>query len=67
MNLEKTWLVETLSIHQENLGDFLLEQVDSVSKLMSSVPHLSHEVVLFYVRLGINNFHRFSSISPIFR
>ena len=59
MSLENVLLVETLSIHQENLGDFLLEQVDSVSRLMFSVPDLRREVVLFHLRLGISNFHHF--------
>ena len=33
--------------------DFLLELVDSVSRLMFSVPDLLQKVVLFHLRLGI--------------
>ena len=58
MSLENALLVETLSNHQENLLDILIEQVDSVLRLFS-IPDLRHEVVLFHLRLGICHVHLF--------
>ena len=58
MSLDNVRQVETLSI-QENLGDLLLGQVDSVFRLMISVPDLRHKVVLILLRLGICNFQNF--------
>ena len=75
MSLENARLVETLSIHQENLRDFLLEQIDSVLRLMFSVPDLLHKVVLFHLRREIvifttyRQYHLFrvESLSMYFR
>ena len=52
MSLENMLMVETLSSRLENIGDFLLELVDSVSRLVFSVPGLLQKVLLFHLRLG---------------
>ena len=60
MSLENVGVVETLLILQGSLDDYLLEQVDSVSRLMFSVPDLPRKVVLFHLRQGICN-----AVSPL--
>ena len=53
MSFENVVQVETLLILQGSLGDFLLELVDSVSRLLFSVPDLLQKVFLFHLRPGI--------------
>ena len=64
MSLENTLMVETLSIHQVNLGDFLPEQVDCVSRLIFPAPDLFHKIVLFHLRLGNLQFSPFRLYHP---